>query len=201
MALASRTRTEQFHYSPLALISAATSFTRVEIDIGCGDGEFLAQLASRQPGTHFIGVEVASALARLAAAQVAHQGTQNVTIINGEAEAYINNLPDESVDALHIYFPTPFPLSIGLPTRLVTQRFARCAYRVLRTNGIIRLLTDRKEYHKQVIYALHSSRIMWRPIVWRPVTAGQLPGQLVGTYWERRVIAVQERIWSHCVLK
>ncbi|HEY0988579.1 MAG TPA: methyltransferase domain-containing protein [Kofleriaceae bacterium] len=192
---------QQLCHSPITLISATLGSRRVEIDIGCGDGKFLARVASRQPETHFIGIEVASRLAHRAAEQVGRQGSRNVTVINGDAEAYIDNLVDESVDALHIYFPTPFPESIGLSRRLVTMRFAGTAHRVLRTGGITRLLTDHKEYYYQMIRALHLSRVSWQFIAWRPVAAGQPSGQLVGTPWEQRALVDQQRIWNLCVIK
>lgn len=201
MALAGDIRTEQFCYRPVALISATASFRRVEIDIGCGRGEFLARLAAQHPETHVIGVELSSDLARRATARVVQRRIPNVTIINGEAETYLDRLPGESVDACHIYFPTPFVRGLGLSKRLITQRFGRSMYRILRTGGIVRLLTDHEAYYRQVLCALHLSQIPWTPVPWRPVSAGQTPEQRVGTHWERRVLAEQARIWSHCILK
>lgn len=199
MDLASETRIEQCYQSPQLVIAAADQFPRIEVDIGCGDGELLVRLAAQHPCTHFIGIELASGHAYRAASRAVARRLRNVTVINGEAAAYIDSLTEQSIAALHIYFPTPFPESIGLSTRLLDERFARCAYRVLQAGGILRLLTDHVGYHRHVVRALYLSRVPWRATDWLPVAAGQGSAQIVGTPWERRVVARHGRIWSHCV--
>ncbi len=201
MALASATDIERFHYRPLALISAAGELDRIEVDVGCGSGGLLVRLAAGHPRTHFIGVELASELAHRAADRAAVRGLRNVTVINGEAAAYIDSLPAQSVGALHIYFPTPYPRSIGLSARLFGGQFGRCAYRVLQVGGILRLLTDHEEYYREVLGVLCRSQEPWRATAWLPVAAGLPPGQIVGTYWEQRVAARQGQIWSLCVVR
>lgn len=201
MDLASEPRIERFHQSPLALTWAADQFSRTEVDIGCGGGDLLVRLAAHQPCTHFIGVELASGLAHRAASRVVNRRLRNVTVINGEAAAYIESLSEQSVGALHIYFPTPYPGGIGLSTRLFDERFARCAYRVLQAGGILRLLTDHGGYHREVDRALRRSSDPWRVTDWLTVTAGQTSAEFVGTPWERRVAARQGQIWSHCVVR
>lgn len=201
MALASEVDIERFHHLPLALTSAAGRLARVEVDIGCGSGELIVRLAARRPDTHFIGVELATGLAHRAVRRVVSRGLRNVTVINGEAAAYIDSLPEQSVGALHIYFPTPYHESIGLSTRLFDVRFAWCAYRVLQAGGILRLLTDHEGYHRDVVRALYLSRVPWRATDWLPVAAGQPSGQIVGTPWEQRIADRQGQIWRHCVVR
>jgi tRNA G46 methylase TrmB len=201
MDLASETRIDHSYDSPLVVTTAVGRFPRTEVDIGCGDGDLLVRLAAQHPRTHFIGVELAWGHAQRAASRAVTRGLQNVTVVNGEAAAYIDSLPGQSVGALHIYFPTPFPVSIGLSTRLFDERFAWCAYRVLQAGGILRLLTDHGEYHRDVVRALYLSRVPWRATEWLPVAAGQASAQFVGTPWEHRVVARRGRIWSHCVLR
>lgn len=195
------TEIERFHHEPLALTWAARRLPRIEIDIGCGGGDLLVRLAAHHPCTHFIGVELASGLAHRAASRAVTHRLRNVTVINGEAAAYIDSLPEQSVCALHIYFPTPYPGSIGLPTRLFDERFVWRAYRVLQAGGILRLLTDHEGYHRDVARALRRSSDPWRATDWPLMAAGQASTEFVGTYWERRVAARQGRIWSHCVLR
>lgn len=201
MDLASETEFEPFHHSPLALTWAAGRFSRTEVDIGCGGGDLLVRLAAHHPCTHFIGVELASGLAHRAASRVVNRRLRNVTVINSEAAVYIDGLPEQSVGALHIYFPSPYPESIGLAARLFDERFARCAYRVLQAGGILRLLTDHEGYYRDVDRALRRSRQPWRVTDWLPVVVGQASAEFVGTRWERRVVARQGQIWSHCALR
>jgi tRNA (guanine-N7-)-methyltransferase len=201
MALTTTTDTSRFRYPPQTVLSATGNLDRIEVDVGCGGGGLLIKLAAKHPRTHFIGIEVATELAHRAAARVESQGLRNVTVINGEAAAYIDKLPAQSVHALHIYFPTPYPNSIGLATQLFDERFGRRAYYVLRAGGILRLITDHQKYHQKVLQVLQRSRDPWQATVWLPIAAGQPPGQLVGTHWEQRIIASQSKIWSHCALK
>ena len=84
----------------------------VELEIGCGKGAFLVAAAEMFPGVNFVGVEVAAAFARAAAARMARRRLSNVRIVAADAGRLVGErLRSESLNAVHVYFPDPWPNS------------------------------------------------------------------------------------------
>ncbi|HMO65286.1 MAG TPA: hypothetical protein PKE47_08720 [Verrucomicrobiota bacterium] len=59
-------------------------------------------------------------------------------------------IPPESVAALHVYFPDPWPKKRHHKRRLVNARFVELARRVLAPGGAIHLRTDDAPYFAQM---------------------------------------------------
>jgi arsenite methyltransferase len=105
------------------------------IDLGCGPATQLAQVASFNPQTKFIGVELSDEMAREARAHVARLGLSNVTFVKQDM-TNLDAFSDHSVDgvmstlALH-----------HLPTRGHLEKTFREIRRVLAPGGSV-YLTD-----------------------------------------------------------
>ena len=59
-------------------------------------------------------------------------------------------LPPSSVQALHVYFPDPWPKRKHRKNRLVNERFPDLAARVLAPGGAVYLRTDDEDYFRQM---------------------------------------------------
>ncbi len=82
----------------------------VELEIGCGNGRFLALHAPQHPQTNFIGIEISAKYAVLAAQRIAKYKIPNVKISAADANPFLDErVPDESLSAVHIYFSDPWP--------------------------------------------------------------------------------------------
>jgi 2-ketoarginine methyltransferase len=69
------------------LISAVPESTDLIVDVGCGDGSYLAELCASMPGIRAIGLEPDASAAQLARAKIAEQGlASRVQIVEGSAE-------------------------------------------------------------------------------------------------------------------
>ncbi len=151
----------------------------VEIELGCGTGTLLAELAGWHPYRQYIGVELDKARASIAARRVQRRGLSNAMVIHGEAQDYISRVPAQSVSVIHIYHPTPFPGAIGLRHRLVTSEFEYLAYRALRPWGHLRLATDHAEYFYSAMRNFCLER--WWATDWRREAPALQRGALVGS--------------------
>ena len=77
--------------------------------MGSGKGQFLRHSAAAQPEVNFLGVEVAQKYAAFAAAGLAKEGLRNAIVVNGDAvRLFAEWLPDDSLAAVHVYFPDPW---------------------------------------------------------------------------------------------
>src|SRR5436305_13291945 len=85
-----------------------------ELKIGISTGQFLCYIASHCPHRFFVGIEFKPHTSIRAAKRILRKSLDNVIVINMEATRYITeNVEDSTFEAIHIYFPTPYPRAIG----------------------------------------------------------------------------------------
>ena len=128
-----------------------------EVEIGCGNGHFLASYAAARPGTLLIGVDIKAKRCRRAREKAEKRRLQNIQIIHGSAEMFLTELPPCSVSAFHIYFPDPWPKSRHRKRRFFTLENLCVMHRRLREGGRLHFGTDFFDYYIQakVLVALH----------------------------------------------
>jgi tRNA (guanine-N7-)-methyltransferase len=128
---------------PKALMPGASE---AWIEIGFGGGEHLAEQALRHPDALMIGCEpflngVGSLLRHLE-----EGGQTNVRVHAGDARAALEALPDGSLDRVMILFPDPWPKARHHKRRLIQDDTAAEIVRVLKPGGLLRFVTDWKDY-------------------------------------------------------
>ncbi|MBI3876128.1 MAG: tRNA (guanosine(46)-N7)-methyltransferase TrmB [Verrucomicrobia bacterium] len=130
----------------------------VEVELGSGDGSFLAQWAALHPERNFIGVERLLGRVRKLDRKSFRAGLTNLRIVKIEA-AYLVEflLPPASVSALHIYFPDPWPKRKHRKNRLVNGPFTEKVVVALAPGGIVWLRTDDADYFAQMLAVFHAN--------------------------------------------
>lgn len=124
----------------------------LELEVGSGDGGFLAQWATLHPQLHFIGIERLLGRLRKLDRKGRRLGLENLRLLRVEASYYLKYLlPPSSLQALHIYFPDPWPKRKHRKHRLINETFPSLAARCLETEGVVYLRTDDEPYFQQMI--------------------------------------------------
>ena len=124
----------------------------IEVELGAGDGSFLVQWASLNPGHNFIGVERLLGRLRKIEKKSWRLGIANVRAVRLEAGYFTEYLlPPGSVSAFHIYFPDPWPKMRHRKHRLVNDRFAEVLRAALVRGGVVYLRTDDGNYFEQML--------------------------------------------------
>jgi tRNA (guanine-N7-)-methyltransferase len=173
----------------------------VHIEIGSGKGTFLVNQARFQPGDDFVGIEWASRYYRFAVDRIGRWDLKNVRIIRTDAAKFIaENVPDESVDCFHIYFPDPWPKKRHHKRRFVNDTNAEQLIRRLKVGGTIRVATDYGEYFEQIKQVFSARGDVLREIDFLP-TAGAQIGEWVGTNFERKYLKESRPIFTMAVRK
>lgn len=135
----------------LELAALFQSAQPLEVELGSGDGSFLAQWAKLNPDRNFIGVERLLGRLRKLDRKARRAGLTNLRLIRLEAAYFIEFLlPRASVTTLHVYFPDPWPKRKHRRHRLVNEHFAAIAAQALASGGVIFLRTDDADYFAQM---------------------------------------------------
>jgi len=131
----------------------------VEVDLGCGDGSFLAAIAAENPGKDFLGVERLPGRVRSACRKIERAGLTNARVTRFEISYIVEQLfPPNSVTSFYLLFPDPWPKRRHAARRLVNENFLALLDRALSPRGVIHIATDETEYFRQITRVLSSSR-------------------------------------------
>ncbi len=135
----------------LDLASLFTERQPLEIELGSGDGSFLAQYAGQHRDRNFIGVERLLGRLRKLERKSNRLGLTNVRAARIEAAYFLEYLlPPKTAEAMHIYFPDPWPKRKHRKHRLINQRFTDLARAALLPGGRVYLRTDDADYCAQM---------------------------------------------------
>jgi tRNA (guanine-N7-)-methyltransferase len=119
----------------------------VEIEVGSGRGDFLLCYGARRPDLNLIGVERNLAIMRRAVNKLRAAELPNVEFFHGEARHLFENyLPAQSVDAVHIYFPDPWPKKRHAKRRFILPENMEPVFRTIREGGFFHFRTDFEAY-------------------------------------------------------
>lgn len=118
----------------------------VELEVGCGNGGFIAEMAKRFPHVNFLAVEVCSNVALTAMERIAREGISNVRFFNVPAEILPCYLPEDSVERIYLNFSTPLPEKGREKQRLTSPRFLAIYDKLLKSGGEIVQKTDSEQF-------------------------------------------------------
>ena len=123
----------------------------LEVELGCGDGTFLAGMARAHPERDFLGVE--RMLGRVGKTARKLAGLANAKVMRLESGYTVGwLLPAGRVSRLHLLCPDPWPKKRHAERRLVNQReFLDGLARVLAPNGEFLLKTDDRVYFEDAL--------------------------------------------------
>jgi tRNA (guanine-N7-)-methyltransferase len=120
----------------------------LEIEVGSGKGLFLQNAALKNPEHDFLGIEVSLKYARFTAARLAKKELDNALIVHGDALRVFRELiPENSLEAVHVYFPDPWWKARHHKRRVLNEAFLRDVVRTLQSEGRLHFWTDVREYY------------------------------------------------------
>lgn len=112
------------------------------IEIGCGKGKFISELAAREPQHFFVAVEGNKSVMLRAMEKVRRLGLSNVVFIPELAGDLSEWFSEGEADGLYLNFSDPLPKNYWYKRRLTYRDRLRSYFRVLKTDGTVTFKTD-----------------------------------------------------------
>jgi tRNA (guanine-N7-)-methyltransferase len=114
--------------------------------IGFGMGDATAAMAAADPGRGYLGVEVHTPGIGNLLALVGESGLDNVRVALGDAMQLVHRIEPAGLDAVHVFFPDPWPKARHHKRRLIQPSNVALLRERLRPGGVLHCATDWPEY-------------------------------------------------------
>ena len=124
----------------------------VELEVGCGKGAFIVQLALRNPDTNYIAVERSANVLVTAAESAISAGAHNIYFVNAQAEYLPRLIKPHTIQRIYLNFSCPFPKNKYAAHRLTHLRFLDIYRELLAPDGDIHQKTDNKPFFEYSLW-------------------------------------------------
>ena len=114
----------------------------LQMEIGCGKGKFICELAKRNPDINYIAIEVNPNVLCGACMLALENKISNVIFIKCGAEILTKYIRPASIDRIYLNFSCPFPKKAYENRRLTNVRFLKVYKEILSADGDIHQKTD-----------------------------------------------------------
>lgn len=115
-----------------------------ELEIGCGKGGFICQLAERHPDRFFIALEVSTGALITAMERCIASGIENIRFINANAVILAELFQKGDVSKIYLNFSDPWPKARHAKRRLTYRSFLELYRSILPEDGILEFKTDNR---------------------------------------------------------
>ncbi|WP_342664503.1 tRNA (guanosine(46)-N7)-methyltransferase TrmB [Longispora albida] len=132
-----------------------TSERPLVLEIGSGMGDATAAMAAADPGRDYLAVEVHFAGVANLLSLVEEHELDNVRVYEGDAVVLLTErIAPGSLDAVHIYFPDPWPKPRHHKRRIIRPELVALIRSRLAAGGVLHCATDWAEYAEVMLEVL-----------------------------------------------
>jgi len=164
--------------TPVELAELFGRVAPVVLEIGFGMGDSMADMAAADPGRGYLGVEVHTPGIGNLLALVGERGLTNVRVAHGDAMELVHRIAPGALDAVHVFFPDPWPKARHHKRRLIQPGNVALLRERLRPGGLLHCATDWPDYAEAMVATLDADPEL------RPAAVGD--GERPETKFERR---------------
>ena len=131
------------------------------LEIGFGMGETTAAIAARHPDNDYLGIEVHTPGLGSLLKAIDEQQLANVRIVQHDAvEVLQNMLAPATLDAVHVFFPDPWPKKRHHKRRLLQPAFVALLVERMKPGAYLHAATDWQEYAEYILAVLQNNPLL-----------------------------------------
>jgi tRNA (guanine-N7-)-methyltransferase len=127
------------------------------VEIGFGMGQSLLAQAMQHPERDYLGIEVHRPGIGNLLAGMAEQQIDNIRLCYGDAVGVMQHIADNSLYAVQLFFPDPWPKRKHHKRRIVQIDFTELLQRKLQPDGYLHFATDWQEYAHSMLQILKAT--------------------------------------------
>ncbi len=156
----------------------------VHLEVGCGKGQFVCELAKRHPNINYIAVEVCDDVALLACEAAKKDNIPNLRFMICGAEFLLKYFKDNSVEQIYLNFSCPYPKNTYKNRRLTATRYLEIYKKILVNRGEIHQKTDNMQFFEFSIEKFSNSKYSLKNIS-LDLHNSNFEGNIITEYEER----------------
>lgn len=161
----------------------------LHIEIGMGKGQFIHQLAEKNPDINYIGIEMYSSVLYRALERREQTELNNLFFIRFDAKYLLDIFDQEEVDRIYLNFSDPWPKDRHAKRRLTSPNFLSLYHIILARKGYIQFKTDNRPLFDFSVESVEESNL-WHidELTYDLHNSEFLPGNIM-TEYESRFVA------------
>jgi tRNA (guanine-N7-)-methyltransferase len=142
---------------------------KIIMEIGFGMGEATAIIAKNHPDNAYIAVDVHPPGIGKLLGRIVENGLTNLRVIEDDVHIVLPHMfEDESLDAIHLYFPDPWPKKKHNKRRIVNEGFLALIHPKLKKGGYIHIATDWVPYAVSIEEVFATSTLFSGGVIEKP---------------------------------
>ncbi len=118
----------------------------LQLEIGCGKGQFAMEIAKQNPDINYIAVEINKNVIVQACEKAKREELKNLKFLILGAEKLDLYIPEDSVERIYLNFSCPFPKKRYAKHRLTHENFLEIYKKLLKDGSAIHQKTDNMHF-------------------------------------------------------
>jgi len=126
----------------------------IQVELGCGKGDFILGMAERQPEINFVAIDLQPTVLSYALDKLLLAGLNNVRLLLSDGSDLSSYFGSHQIDQLYLNFSDPWPKRRHEKRRLTSPGFLTSYKKVLTENGQLAFKTDNRQLFEYSLTSL-----------------------------------------------
>ncbi|GEK91447.1 tRNA (guanosine(46)-N7)-methyltransferase TrmB [Alkalibacterium kapii] len=128
----------------------------IHVEIGCGKGQFIINMAKKHPEINFIGIELQTSVIVSALEKQIEEKLPNVQLLQANASDLAEYFEKNKVDRIYLTFSDPWPKNRHEKRRLTYKTFLNVYETILNPDGELHFKTDNQKLFEYSLISFSS---------------------------------------------
>lgn len=168
-------------------------YNELRLEIGCGKGGFITQMAEMNPDVMFVAVEKVENVLLSGMEKARDMGLKNLLFINKDAHTLCEYFAEGEIDRIYLNFSDPWPPASQRDRRLTAPVMLDIYKKIMRVGGEIHMKTDNENLFDYTLFRFAEAGFETL-VLSRDLHASDIPN--VMTEYESRFAAEGKKIMT-----